>query len=381
LLSPHALPFAMARPAPPQPQAWLSKVSTVHWIHDPYSKCKSKAHYEAFIDDGVPRRASTAPHGSGASRANPGERERPRSVSRSSSRRSSRERAGSRPVSQQSSRVHGSGDSAVSSFSRSRSNGELADRYSLGFDDASSTSASRRRGHGRGHGHRHGHGDQRGFRAGGWVEKPVHKTQRELLETRKHSMNPHKSFDVDGDGVVSAQDYFLSSQFDVNKDGVLDRDEQMCLRKQMVSSLVGKFKEGPRVPDKQTKALMRRFTRDLDTTVARHDFLKSYNELYNKTAQSIAVDSSQVFKILQPMTVNQLAEGGGPAAVAARAQRTAAAKGQHSGFQSRQEMLHARRRHSKEFAVRQVDRRMHEHIRARNECGADIPTPVSWFSS
>ena len=127
-VAPHALPFAMARPAPPQPQAWLSKVSTVHWIHDPYSKCKSKAHYEAFIDDGVPRRASTAPHGSGASRANPGERERPRSVSRSSSRRSSRERAGSRPVSQQSSRVHGSVDSAVSSFSRSRSNGELADR-------------------------------------------------------------------------------------------------------------------------------------------------------------------------------------------------------------------------------------------------------------
>ena len=39
----------------------------------------------------------------------------------------------------------------------------------------------------------------------GWVQKPRLRTRRELLAERKRALLPDQSFDVDGDGVVSAQ--------------------------------------------------------------------------------------------------------------------------------------------------------------------------------
>eukprot|EP01052_Picozoa_sp_SAG31_P054035 SAG31_NODE_14160_length_824_cov_1.059310_1_plen_111_part_10 len=72
----------------------------------------------------------------------------------------------------------------------------------------------------------------------GHKPKPRYRTHGQLAKQRAKDMCPHHSFDVDGDGVVSAQDFFLASKFDVNGDKVLDADEVIELRKQMVKSVV-----------------------------------------------------------------------------------------------------------------------------------------------
>ena len=52
-----------------------------------------------------------------------------------------------------------------------------------------------------------------------------------MLMERKKTKVPHPSFDIDGDGGVSHQDYFFANLFDRNHDGVLDKDErEACLK-------------------------------------------------------------------------------------------------------------------------------------------------------
>jgi len=132
------------------------------------------------------------------------------------------------------------------------------------------------------------------------VQKPKLRTRRELLQARKEALLPDKSFDVDGDGVVSAADYHLSSQFDVNKDGFIDKDERAQLRKAMVQSLIHKYTAAPKAESAETRNLINKFTRDLDRTVARDSFVHDFNELYNKTAMTQVCDSSQMFGVLCP---------------------------------------------------------------------------------
>eukprot|EP01050_Picozoa_sp_SAG11_P031162 SAG11_NODE_9561_length_900_cov_1.876404_1_plen_88_part_10 len=49
-----------------------------------------------------------------------------------------------------------------------------------------------------------------------WVRRPRHSTKTELMETYHRSRLPDETYDVDGDGVVSTQDLYLASKFDVN---------------------------------------------------------------------------------------------------------------------------------------------------------------------
>ena len=39
-------------------------------------------------------------------------------------------------------------------------------------------------------------------------------------------MLPHISYDLDGDGIVSNRDFFLSKYFDTDKNGILDAEER-----------------------------------------------------------------------------------------------------------------------------------------------------------
>lgn len=60
---------------------------------------------------------------------------------------------------------------------------------------------------------------------------PQAKTQSEFLARLKHQNIPHESFDVDGDGVVSQEDYRLAKMFDLDGNGVLDIAEQSVGRR------------------------------------------------------------------------------------------------------------------------------------------------------
>jgi hypothetical protein len=54
-----------------------------------------------------------------------------------------------------------------------------------------------------------------------------------------------RRYDVDGDGVVSTRDLYMASKFDVNGDGILQEDEQVELRKQMVADVLERYDDQP----------------------------------------------------------------------------------------------------------------------------------------
>ncbi|CAG9320320.1 unnamed protein product [Blepharisma stoltei] len=52
------------------------------------------------------------------------------------------------------------------------------------------------------------------------------KTQKDLFEERKQEKIPDPTYDLDRDGYVSVEDYYVSSRFDVDKDGKLSKSER-----------------------------------------------------------------------------------------------------------------------------------------------------------
>ena len=56
-------------------------------------------------------------------------------------------------------------------------------------------------------------------------------TYKKLEMQRRQADLPHHSFDLDGDGFVSATDLFLAKRFDADKDGKLNQEEQSAAKK------------------------------------------------------------------------------------------------------------------------------------------------------
>jgi Ca2+-binding EF-hand superfamily protein len=209
-----------------------------------------------------------------------------------------------------------SGRSSNRSYARSRSRSEIegqrtsrSSQYtgrshsSVGSNDSygfGSSSSSRR---------------QSGTRYAPWVskaqwdphhnERPMHRTVTELKEARALAMKPDKTFDVDGDGVVSSQDLFYSKKFDDDGNGVLDEDERRELRKAMVNTAIAKYRRLPRGRGKDTEEMIKAFTKHLDDTVDRPDFLERFNALQIQTMISSTADSTKMETVLQPLIVDQ----------------------------------------------------------------------------
>jgi len=61
---------------------------------------------------------------------------------------------------------------------------------------------------------------------GGWDQDPKHRTRTELLEARRKSKIPDPTFDLDGDGIVSREEYILSVKYDKDRDGKLCTPER-----------------------------------------------------------------------------------------------------------------------------------------------------------
>ena len=95
----------------------------------------------------------------------------------------------------------------------------------------------------------------------------------ELKEARKQEMKPHSTFDVDGDGVVSSTDFYLSNRFDENGDGVLDDEERHELRRRMVDETVSKYRKLPRSTGAEAEEMIKAFTKNLDKTVDDPNFI------------------------------------------------------------------------------------------------------------
>ncbi|CAM9898791.1 unnamed protein product [Ectocarpus sp. 12 AP-2014] len=67
-------------------------------------------------------------------------------------------------------------------------------------------------------------------------------TQSDFRALIKAQNIPHPSYDIDGDGVVSQEDYALAKRFDVNGDGVLDEAEKVVGRRIMTEVFLDNHK-------------------------------------------------------------------------------------------------------------------------------------------
>ena len=62
--------------------------------------------------------------------------------------------------------------------------------------------------------------------------------------SRRSEKIPHPSYDLDGDGQVSAKDYFLAKQFDKDGDGKLNKSELAAAKKALKDGYESKFMFG-----------------------------------------------------------------------------------------------------------------------------------------
>lgn len=95
------------------------------------------------------------------------------------------------------------------------------------------------------------------------------------METYHRSRLPDDTYDVDGDGVVSMEDLYLASKFDVNGDGILQDDETVELRKQMVSTLLRSYEELPHAGNNiKVRGIIKKFRNDPTQEVQSRHFMK-----------------------------------------------------------------------------------------------------------
>lgn len=148
-----------------------------------------------------------------------------------------------------------------------------------------------------------------GAGARGWNENPKYRTSGEMWHDRWETMQPHASFDVDGDGVVSNLDYYLAKQFDRDHNGMLDDEEKIEMRKVLTKKGTQAFQamgHGPHVASiaaKTHSSLFNPTPRETDPTknIDPHsnEWHLQMKNLENKTKSRAGMSSHVVKKCVE----------------------------------------------------------------------------------
>jgi len=126
---------------------------------------------------------------------------------------------------------------------------------------------------------------------------PRHATRSQLLHDRKRTNIPHMSFDVDMDGVVSPLDMKYSKAFDLDGDGILNKDERAHLRAQMSKDLFEDRKVVSNLAQKPiTDADIQQKT---DLLCASVNFTDDFNRLYQSKCRSRIAGSTGGIQAIQ----------------------------------------------------------------------------------
>jgi len=105
---------------------------------------------------------------------------------------------------------------------------------------------------------------------------PQSKTQSEYHRKLKQVNQAHSSYDVDGDGYVSQEDYFLAKRFDLDGNGVLDPQEQEVGRFMIAQQFFKDHKDDIHLYGKQWQKTERTNVKNLASA---HTFQKLLGEL------------------------------------------------------------------------------------------------------
>jgi hypothetical protein len=135
----------------------------------------------------------------------------------------------------------------------------------------------------------------------GWVAAPKIATRTTLYDERRRRNLPDMSFDVDGDGFVSQEDFRMSSLFDDNNDKVLQDDERHELRKKLVQGTVDTYMKLPhKMKEKEIVPMIKEFTADMDKAVDDPHFAQKLRRLDLASKVSGTYKSNLVHEALQP---------------------------------------------------------------------------------
>mmetsp|Transcript_12890 Transcript_12890/g.19381 ORF Transcript_12890/g.19381 Transcript_12890/m.19381 type:complete len:345 (+) Transcript_12890:113-1147(+) len=80
---------------------------------------------------------------------------------------------------------------------------------------------------------------------------PPSKTRSEMLRKRRENCVPHASFDIDGDGWVSQEDYRLAKRFDFDGNGVIDPQEMKVAKRVIAEEFFKRHKDNVHVFGKE----------------------------------------------------------------------------------------------------------------------------------
>jgi len=135
---------------------------------------------------------------------------------------------------------------------------------------------------------------------------PLHRTMGEMMASRQRRNRPDRSYDVDGDGVISQSDLLLANRFDDNRDGVLDSSERAALRKQLVEDAIAAYRQlHPGVCSKATDSFVQQAQSNIEAFVRSDDFQSRLDKLKGLTELNDTENSAQMEGCLAPLVVGQ----------------------------------------------------------------------------
>jgi hypothetical protein len=138
----------------------------------------------------------------------------------------------------------------------------------------------------------------------GWVKDPTYKTASQMRKARRQGNMPNLSCDIDGDGVVSAEDLKIAARYDVDADGVLQPGEVHKLRIGLVSDTLSVIrrmqKAGQLSRNKPAIVEAVQAFADVEKAVDMPDFNKQFKQLRSCVAIGNTKDSVQVRELINP---------------------------------------------------------------------------------
>ena len=127
---------------------------------------------------------------------------------------------------------------------------------------------------------------------------PPSRTRSELLRKIKYGADPHPSYDVDGDGWVSQEDYGIAKRFDLNGNGVLDPGEREIAKRILADEFFKRHENDLHLYGE--KFTQQSHAKNVDWLAKAYSFERTYGRL-KATERTLTASTSK--KISDAMTL------------------------------------------------------------------------------